>query len=102
MMVILMTRLGLMRFSLWTFAILLGVSHQVVAQTFSGDDNRAYCRQLVDLYRRFVLPPAGWGADLEATFALDACGKGDPEGIPVLEKKLRENRISVPGREFKP
>lgn len=87
---------------LMAFAILLGVSHQSVAQTFSTDDNRGYCRQLTDLYRRFVLPPAGWGSDLEANFALDACAKGNPEGIPVLEKKLRENRITVPGREFKP
>lgn len=62
----------------------------------------AYCRQLADLYRRFVLPPAGWGADLEATFALEACRKGNPEGIPILEKKLRDNRVSIPGKEFKP
>ncbi len=91
-----------MRFSLWTIAIVLGASHQVVAQTFTTDDTTSYCRQLADLYRRFVLPPAGWGADLDATFAVEACRKGNPEGIPILEKKLRENRIAIPGREFKP
>jgi hypothetical protein len=92
----------LMRLSLWALAILLCVSHQAAAQTGAVDDSVSYCRQLADLYRRFVLPPAGWGADLEATFALEACRKGNPEGIPILEKKLRESRISLPGREFKP
>ena len=86
-------------------AIVLAVSSHAVAQTttFSADDN-AYCRQLVELYRKFVLPPAGWGADLESTHALNACntGKGDPASIALLEKRLRENRISLPPREFKP
>lgn len=91
-----------MRLSLWTAATLLCVSHPVVAQTAAIDDSVSYCRQLADLYRRFVLPPAGWGADLEATFALESCRKGNPEGIPILEKKLRESRVSLPGREFKP
>ncbi len=97
-----MTWLRLMRPALLKFAILLGASTPVAGQNFSADDTTAYCRQLADLYRRFVLPPAGWGADLDATYALEACRKGNPEGIPVLEKKLRENRVSIPGREFKP
>ena len=95
--------LRLMRPSVLGLGVLLAASHPVVAQTsFAPDDATAYCRQLADLYRRFVLPPAGWGADLEATFALEACRKGNPEGIPVLEKKLRDNRVSIPGKEFKP
>jgi hypothetical protein len=98
----LMMWLRLMRPPLLKLAILLGVSEPVAAQNFAVDDTTAYCRQLSDLYRRFVLPPAGWGADLDATYALEACRKGNPEGIPVLEKKLRENRGSLPGREFKP
>lgn len=101
-MAILMMWLRLMRPPLLKFAILLGVSDPVAAQNFSADDTTAYCRQLADLYRRFVLPPAGWGTDLDATYALEACRKGNPEGIPVLEKKLRENRVSIPGKEFKP
>ena len=101
-MVILMMWLRRMRPSVLMFAILLGVSEPVAAQNFSPDDTTAYCRQLADLYRRFVLPPAGWGADLDATYALEACRQGNPEGIPVLEKKLRANGVSIPGREFKP
>jgi hypothetical protein len=99
----LMMWLRLMRPCLPGVAALLGASHPVLAQTsFSSDDTSAYCRQLTDLYRRFVAPPAGWSTDLEASLALEACRKGNPEGIPVLEKKLRESQVSVPGREFKP
>jgi|SRR5258707_11221288 hypothetical protein len=66
-------------------------------------DNKTYCAQLVDLYRRFVQNSPGRGFDVEASMALDQCRKGDPEGIPVLEKKLRENKITPPGGgEFKP
>jgi len=98
-----MTWLRLLRLSLLGVAVLLGASHPVVAQTsVAPDDTTAYSRELADLYRRFVLPPAGWGADLEATFALEACRKGNPDGIPILEKKLRDNRVSIPGKEFKP
>src|SRR5215468_11139391 len=98
-----MTWLRRLRLSLLGVAVLLGAPHPVVAQTsVAADDTTAYCRELADLYRRFVLPPAGWGADLEATFALEACRKGNPDGIPILEKKLRDNRVSIPGKEFKP
>jgi hypothetical protein len=99
----LMNWLRLLRLSLLGVAVFFGASHPVVAQTpVVADDTTAYCRELADLYRRFVLPPAGWGADLEATFALEACRKGNPDGIPILEKKLRDNRVSLPGKEFKP
>jgi hypothetical protein len=66
-------------------------------------DDKAYCAQLVDLYRRYVQNSPGRGFDVEASRALDDCRKGNPEGIPVLEKKLRENKITPPGGgEFKP
>jgi hypothetical protein len=66
-------------------------------------DTKTYCTQLVDLYRRYVQNSPGRGFDVEASLALDQCRKGDPEGIPVLEKKLRENKITPPGGgEFKP
>lgn len=70
--------------------------------TLAQSDDKTYCRQLVELYRRYVQSAPGRRYDVEATLALEACRKGDPEGIPVLEKKLRENNIAVPGGEFKP
>lgn len=80
-------------------AALVSLSGSASAQS---DQEKAYCRQLVDLYRRYVQSGPGRRFDVEATLALEACRKGDPEGIPVLEKKLRENHIAVPGGEFKP
>ena len=66
-------------------------------------DDKAYCAQLVDLYRRYVQNSPGRGFDVDASRALDDCRKGNPEGIPVLEKKLRDNKITPPGGgEFKP
>ena len=66
-------------------------------------DDKAYCAQLVDLYRRYVQNSPGRGFDVEASRALDDCRKGNPEGIPVLERKLRANKVTPPGGgEFKP
>lgn len=82
-----------------TALISIAFSDSALSQS---DQDKAYCRQLVELYRRHVQSAPGRRYDVEATLALEACRKGDPEGIPVLEKKLRENRIAVPGGEFKP
>ena len=79
-------------------AVFLALPHGALAQS----DDKAYCTQLADLYRRYVHTSSGWGSDVESAFAFDACRNGDPRAIPVLEKRLRENGIAVPGREFKP
>lgn len=68
----------------------------------AASDDQTYCTQLADLYRRYVHTSSGWGSDVESAFAFDACRNGDSRAIPVLEKRLRENGIAVPGREFKP
>ena len=66
-------------------------------------DDKAYCAQLVDLYRRYVQNSPGRGFDVDASRALDDCRKGNPEGIPVFEKKSRDNKITPPGGgELKP
>jgi hypothetical protein len=85
--------------------ILLLLASAVLAlpgAALAQSDDKAYCAQLADLYRRYVQNAPGRRSDVEATLALEACRKGNPEGIPVLEKKLRENNITVPGGEFKP
>ena len=68
-----------------------------------GDD-RAYCAQLSDLYRRYVQNATGRRVDVEALVALEDCTKGrTAAAIPVLEKRLREAKITPPGGgEFKP
>ena len=66
-----------------------------------GDD-KAYCAQLSAMYRRYVQNGPGKRFDVEATVALEDCGKGNTAAsIPVLEKKLRESGFSLP-EEFKP
>ena len=66
-----------------------------------GDD-QAYCTQLSAMYRRYVQNGPGKRFDVEASVALDDCGKGKTvTAIPVLEKKLRESGFTLP-EEFKP
>jgi len=66
-----------------------------------GDD-RAYCNQLGALAARYI---GGAGAegrmspDLNVLGAIDDCNKGRTDkAIPYLEKRLRDNRITVPPR----
>jgi hypothetical protein len=68
-----------------------------------GDDN-AYCAQLSALYRRYVQNATGRRVDVEALQALDDCSRGKAApAIPVLEKRLRDAKITPPGGgEFKP
>jgi hypothetical protein len=73
--------------------------------TVRAQDDLAYCKQLVDLYRRYVQNSPGRQFDVEATKALEDCGKGVNmrDAISVLEKKLRASQITPPrGGEFKP
>ena len=80
-------------------AIMLALLGQAQAQ-----DDRAYCNQLSDLYRKYVQNSPGRRFDVEATVALDDCSKGNTaRAIPILEKKLRASNITPPGGgEFKP
>ena len=91
-----------MRKGLLTVVMMLALAPPGTA-IYAQTDNKAYCAQLVELYRRYVQNSPGRGFDVEASRALDDCRKGDAAGIPVLERKLRENRITPPGGgEFKP
>lgn len=67
-------------------------------------DDKAYCAQLSDLYRRYVQNATGRRVDVEALVALDDCSRGKTaSAIPVLEKRLRDAKITPPGGgEFKP
>ena len=67
-------------------------------------DGKPYCTQLSELYRRYVQPATGRRVDVEALQALEECSKGNgAAAIPVLEKRLRDAKITPPGGgEFKP
>ena len=73
---------------------------QAQAPTMSKDD-MAYCAELSALYRRY-LGNTGEGRsfpDVTAANAISDCERGNTAaGIPVLEKKLRDARFTLPRR----
>ena len=84
------------------FALVASVLALPAATDAAQGDDTAYCAQLASLYRRYIQNGPGHRFDVEASVALDDCGKGKTEtAIPVLEKKLREGGFSLP-KEFTP
>lgn len=82
----------------FVFALLTALPSSASAQS----DDRAYCIKIGNLAARYI---GGAGAegrmapDLDILGALDDCNKGRTEkAIPYLEKRLRDNRITVPPR----
>jgi hypothetical protein len=81
-------------------------STQVVTAASPAD--AAYCQSLVNLYTTYAgnvggslggNTRGGPPADLDDKVAIAQCQEGNPEpAIPVLEQKLRDNRIAVPPR----
>ncbi len=82
--------------------VLAAVAAAPLAQAQS--DDKAYCTQLSELYRKYVQNATGRRIDVEALQALDDCSRGRAAAaIPVLEKRLRDAKITPPGGgEFKP
>jgi murein L,D-transpeptidase YcbB/YkuD len=82
--------------------VLAALASAPLAQAQSDDDT--YCAQLSALYRRYVQNATGRRVDVEALQALDDCSRGKAaSAIPVLEKRLRDAKITPPGGgEFKP
>jgi hypothetical protein len=68
----------------------------------------AYCQSLVNLYTDYAgnvggslggYTRGGPPADLDASVAIAQCQEGNPgPALPVLEQKLRDNRVAVPPR----
>ncbi len=68
----------------------------------------AYCQRLVDQYTTYVgsvggtlggTSDRGAPADLDAKVAIAQCQEGNTApAIPVLEQKLRDNKVAVPSR----
>ena len=71
------------------------------APMMAQSNDAAYCADLTALYRRY-LGNTGEGRqfpDVTASVAMDECQKGNTAaGIPVLEKKLRDARFTLPKR----
>ena len=73
----------------------------LAAPTSAWADDMKYCAELSALYRRY-LGSTGEGRqfpDVAAGVAMSDCEKGNTaSGIPVLEKKLRDGRFTLPKR----
>jgi hypothetical protein len=65
-------------------------------------DDATYCAQLGDLARRYTASAGGEARPMPDKTTLGAiadCDKGNTAaGIPVLEKKLRNNGFTLPNR----
>ena len=79
-------------------ALLAALPFGVAAQ----DDDRAYCNKLGALASRYIGAAGGDGRmapDLNILGAISDCNKGRTDkAIPYLDKRLRENHITVPPR----
>jgi hypothetical protein len=69
---------------------------------WAQEDDRSYCNKLGSLASRYIGSAGGEGRmapDLNILGAIDDCNKGRTDkAIPYLEKRLRDNRITVPPR----
>jgi hypothetical protein len=64
-------------------------------------DDAAYCRALVEKYQAFLIKTGGHSPNpgiADGSVAVEQCRAGNPAGIPVLERKLRDARIDLPTR----
>ena len=73
-------------------------------RTQGSAEDLAYCNRLSDLYERYIGgspfgPREGLtSGDLAGKVAVAQCRQGDPQGIPVLERRLRANGFTLPRR----
>ncbi len=79
-------------------ALLVLVSTAASAQKSDAE----YCAELTALANKFVSGGGGDGKSFPDLFTQDAisdCQKGNyAKGIPVLEKRLRNSRVTLPPR----
>jgi hypothetical protein len=64
-------------------------------------DDRAYCERLYATWERYIAPRSQGQitGGVDAIASVEQCRSGNPAGgIPTLERKLRDNRFSLPAR----
>lgn len=74
------------------------------AQASGSPADLRYCYALSQLYMRYVGNPETEPRsirrnDAVADNAMAQCRQGNATGVPVLERKLTDNRITLPQRE---
>jgi hypothetical protein len=83
-----------------------GLQAPIPPPGLTADQAGAYCSQLAQLYGQYVgsvggylggVTTGGEGADLDTRVAIANCQDGNyASGIPVLQEKLRDARVTVP------
>ncbi len=64
-------------------------------------DDVGYCRALAAQYEKFYVKMDGHSprsGSIAGNNAADQCRAGNTAGIPVLEQKLRDARVTLPAR----
>jgi hypothetical protein len=88
---------------LWRALLVLSVLVSVPLAASAQSDDGAYCAALSALANRYLVSGTGNGSgqpDLEVREATIACSAGQyARGIPVLERKLRAGRFTLPKRQ---
>ena len=85
--------------SLKWLVLAFAVSLPLAASAESSDAE--YCKALVAKYETYVVHPDGRFPNpgtVDGSVAAAQCKVGNPAGIPVLERKLRDARIDLPAR----
>ena len=81
---------------------LLALLAVLPSTTFAQSDDRAYCNKLGNLAARYIGSAGAEGRmapDLNVLGAIDDCNKGRTDrAIPYLERRLRDNHITLPPR----
>jgi hypothetical protein len=84
-----------------TALLVVAVSTTVAGGAGAQTDDLAYCESLYAMFERYVpsLSKGHNAGGYDADAAVDQCRHGNTAaGIAVLEKKLRDNRFSLPAR----
>jgi hypothetical protein len=85
------------------FMLLLAALSPATAFAQSPSDV-AYCQRLVELYDHYVGQPDYGTArgtnpgGTDSQVAVAQCRQGNPAGIPVLERALQRNGVTLPSR----
>ena len=81
---------------------LVATSLLMPALAHAQEDDQSYCNKLGALATRYIRSAGGDGGsapDLNVLGAITDCNKGRyDKSIPYLEKRLRDQRITVPPR----
>jgi hypothetical protein len=87
------------------FPVVLGpVAASAQSSAGASPADVAYCNRLTDVYERYIgrnefSPNREFGrGSLDGDVASSQCRQGNPAGIPVLERVLRNNGFSLPPR----